>query len=146
MSAADGNHLARDSAAGPRGEDVPRFHAPGGAESDNVPMQELVREIVDLARPQADAAKIRIKVPQEADGVEVRVDRDLLKQAVLNVVVNAMQAMPEGGELRFESSAARTRRKFASPIRAGASLRSCARRSSACISRRRRKARASGWP
>ena len=40
---------------------------------------------------------------QEAEGVEVRVDRDLLKQAVLNVVVNAMQAMPEGGELRFES-------------------------------------------
>ncbi len=29
--------------------------------------------------------------------------RDLIKQAVLNVVVNAMQAMPEGGELRFES-------------------------------------------
>jgi signal transduction histidine kinase len=27
-----------------------------------------------------------------------------MKQAVLNVMVNAMQAMPEGGELRFESS------------------------------------------
>ena len=37
--------------------------------------------------------------------MEVRVDRDLLKQAVLNVVVNAMQAMPEGGELHFEASA-----------------------------------------
>jgi signal transduction histidine kinase len=35
----------------------------------------------------------------------VRVDRDLFKQAVLNVVVNAMQAMPQGGELRFESFA-----------------------------------------
>ena len=42
---------------------------------------------------------------QEAEGVEVRVDRDLLKQAMLNVVVNAIQAMPEGGELRFEASA-----------------------------------------
>jgi len=71
----------------------------------NVPAQELVSEIVDLARPQADAARIQIDVQQEAEGVEIRVDRDLLKQAVLNVVVNAMQAMPDGGKLRFESSA-----------------------------------------
>jgi signal transduction histidine kinase len=71
----------------------------------NVRLEDLVQEIVDLARPQADAAKIRVELVQEADGVEVRVDRDLLKQAVLNVVVNAMQAMPDGGELRFEASA-----------------------------------------
>jgi hypothetical protein len=81
------------------------FTRPVELQLDNVPMQELVREIVDLARPQTAAANIELSVRQEADGVEVRVDRDLLKQAVLNVVVNAMQAMPEGGELRFEASA-----------------------------------------
>ena len=81
------------------------FTRPFELQLDNVPMQELVREIVDLARPQTAAANIRVSVRQEAEGVEVRVDRDLLKQAVLNVVVNAMQAMPEGGELRFEASA-----------------------------------------
>jgi signal transduction histidine kinase len=70
-----------------------------------VPVQKLVDEIVDLARPQAEALKIRVLVAQAADGVDVRVDGDLLKQAVLNIAVNAMQAMPNGGELRFESSA-----------------------------------------
>jgi hypothetical protein len=70
-----------------------------------VPVQRLVDEIVDLARPQAEALKIRVLVAQAADGVDVRVDGDLLKQAVLNIAVNAMQAMPNGGELRFESSA-----------------------------------------
>ena len=34
----------------------------------------------------------------------MRVDRDLFKQAVLNVVVNAMQSMTGGGELRLECS------------------------------------------
>ncbi len=81
------------------------FTRPVELQLDTVPVQELVREIVDLARPQTAAANIQVSVRQEADGVEVRVDRDLLKQAVLNLVVNAMQAMPEGGELGFEASA-----------------------------------------
>jgi signal transduction histidine kinase len=71
----------------------------------NVPFQGLVQEIVDLARPQAEFSKIRINVNQNVDHGDVRVDCDLLKQAFLNVVVNAIQAMPDGGELRFESSA-----------------------------------------
>ena len=72
----------------------------------NTPLRDLVRELVDLARPQADAARIRVVVVEEAaEEVEVRVDRDLLKQAVLNVVVNAIEAMPAGGELRFETLA-----------------------------------------
>jgi hypothetical protein len=70
-----------------------------------VPLQKLVNEIVDLARPQAETLKIRVLVAQDAEGVDVRVDSDLIKQAVLNIAVNAMQAMPDGGELRFESSA-----------------------------------------
>ena len=71
-----------------------------------VPLDTLVGEIVELAQPQAGASNIRIEVHQQAGGVEVRVDRDLLKQAVFNIVVNAMQAMQEtGGELLFESSA-----------------------------------------
>jgi signal transduction histidine kinase len=70
-----------------------------------VPLQDLLGEIVELARPQAEAAKIRVQVLSEAEGTAVRVDRDLLKQAVLNVVVNAIEAMPDGGELRFEATA-----------------------------------------
>ena len=81
------------------------FTRPVELQLDNVPIEDLVREIVDLARPQTAAANIQVMARQEAEGVEVRVDRDLLKQAVLNVVVNAMQAMPEGGELRIEASA-----------------------------------------
>jgi len=83
-----------------------------------VALQDVLNEVVELARPQADAGKIRMIVDVAPDGVpfapntpfaagaQVRVDFDLFKQALLNVVVNAMQAMPEGGELRFESTVA----------------------------------------
>jgi signal transduction histidine kinase len=81
------------------------FNRPVELKLANVPLQDLVGEIVELARPQAEAGRILVRVEQQAEGAEVRVDRDLFKQAVLNVVVNAMQAMPEGGELCFESFA-----------------------------------------
>src|SRR5579871_1944343 len=81
------------------------FTRPVELNLSNVPLGELLGEIVDLARPQAESAGIRISVEKEAEDVEVRVDRDLLKQAFLNLTVNAMEAMPEGGELRFASVA-----------------------------------------
>jgi signal transduction histidine kinase len=69
-----------------------------------VAVDEFLEEIVNLARPQADAAGVRVNVNQDAAGTDIRVDRDLMKQAVLNVVVNAIEAMPEGGELQFDSA------------------------------------------
>ena len=69
----------------------------------NVELHELLSEILELARPQAESSKIRVSVDEDTRGGEVRVDRDLLKQAFLNVVVNAIESMPNGGELRFES-------------------------------------------
>ena len=81
------------------------FTRPVELKLDTVPLQQFMEEIVELARPQAEAAKIRVNLDQQVLGVEVRMDRDLLKQAILNIVVNAMQAMPDGGELRLEGSA-----------------------------------------
>jgi len=70
-----------------------------------VGLDGLLGEIVELARPQAASMGIRVETQQHAEGAEVRIDRDLMQQALLNVAINAMQAMPDGGELRLESSA-----------------------------------------
>jgi signal transduction histidine kinase len=69
-----------------------------------VPLREVLDEIVELARPQAEAENIRMSVKPAPEFLEVRIDRDMFKQAVLNVVVNAMQSMTDGGELRLECS------------------------------------------
>lgn len=70
-----------------------------------ISLDGLLSDIVELARPQAAAGRIRVETRQQGEGAEVRIDRDLMQQALLNVLMNAMQAMPDGGELTVESSA-----------------------------------------
>lgn len=69
-----------------------------------VPLEAFVNDIAELARPLAETGKIALHVEQQAGGARIGVDLDLLKQALLNVVVNAIEAMPNGGDLRLESS------------------------------------------
>ena len=59
----------------------------------------LVREVFALAEPQARKNKVRLILAGNGPTPPVRVDRDLLKQALLNLVLNGCQAMPQGGEL-----------------------------------------------
>ena len=58
----------------------------------------LVREVFALAEPQARKNKVRLVL--DGNGTPpVHVDRDLIKQALLNLVLNGCQAMPQGGDL-----------------------------------------------
>jgi signal transduction histidine kinase len=61
-------------------------------------LQDLVQEIADLARPQATGCGIKLNVRLSEEPVNVTVDPDLLKQAILNVVVNAIEAMSQSGK------------------------------------------------
>jgi signal transduction histidine kinase len=60
-------------------------------------LRDVVEEIVDFFDPMARKDRIDIKVYLPADLPTVALDRDLFKQALLNLLLNALQAMPEGG-------------------------------------------------
>jgi signal transduction histidine kinase len=61
----------------------------------------LVREVFALAEPQARSNNVQLVFAGDGDTPPLRVDRDLIKQALLNLVLNGCQAMPQGGELRI---------------------------------------------
>lgn len=79
------------------------FTRPVELNLSNLSVHDLLAEVADLARPQTDSTHIRMQVGTD-DDVEIRVDHDLLKQALLNLVVNAIEVMPNGGDLRLESA------------------------------------------
>ena len=64
-------------------------------------LAELLREVLEFALPQLQKSNIQLAQLLPIDVPEVYVDRALLKQAVLNLVLNAAEAMPSGGQLRL---------------------------------------------
>jgi PAS domain S-box-containing protein len=64
-------------------------------------LAELLGEVLEVAQPQLQKANIQLAQLLPIDVPEVYVDRALLKQAVLNLVLNAAEAMPNGGQLRL---------------------------------------------
>jgi len=74
---------------------------------EEVRADDLLRELALLAESDAKPAKVQINVLAPANLAPVRADRNYLKQLLLNLVLNAVQAMPDGGTLTLEAKSAR---------------------------------------
>ena len=72
---------------------------PRGIVAQPVELGSLVEAVVDLERDSATARGVKIE-RSIAAGATVRGDAEKLKQVVLNLVVNALEAMKDGGVLR----------------------------------------------
>jgi signal transduction histidine kinase len=77
------------------------FTRPVELSMDEVDLLELCAEISTLVAPDARGNNVLVDWKVEIDRAVVRGDRDLLKQAILNVVMNGIEAMPMGGRLRL---------------------------------------------
>jgi signal transduction histidine kinase len=68
-------------------------------------LDAFAASVARSAGPHAERSAIRIAVaraPGQADGVWVRADRYMLERAALNLLSNAIEASPNGGEVRVE--------------------------------------------
>lgn len=62
-------------------------------------LRAIAVSIMELAAGQLHQANVILDYDPPASPVIVRVDADLLKQALLNILLNAVQAMPNGGRI-----------------------------------------------
>ena len=68
-------------------------------------LNDLVDDLLVFFRPQAAAQKVQVLATLCAEPLTCNVDVSKFKQALLNLFVNAQQAMPDGGELMVRTSA-----------------------------------------
>jgi signal transduction histidine kinase len=67
-------------------------------------LESLVRDLLDFFEPSCVEAAVRLRRHFDDGLPRVLVDRELIKQALLNLLTNARQAMPEGGDLMVHVS------------------------------------------
>jgi len=73
----------------------------GRIELDRKPteLNQLLEELVDFFAPQAQAQRVQLRLKLNPAPVIANVDPKLVKQALLNLMINGVQAMPGAGDL-----------------------------------------------
>jgi len=69
----------------------------------DIDLRRVVDEVALLALPDAEVHNVHFVRENPPDALFVKGDIDFLKQALLNVVINGEQAMPDGGTLTIAS-------------------------------------------
>lgn len=85
-------------------DDFLRYAGRIEVQPQTVDLSQLLGELVDFLSPQAQLAKVQLRHANADQKVLARVDPKLIKQACLNLMINAIQAMPSGGELIVSAS------------------------------------------
>lgn len=87
-------------------EDFLRFARVQDLHRSPADLNAIVDELNDFCEPQSAIQGIVMRTQYDGSLPEVRLDVDMFKQALLNLIMNAQKAMPDGGELML-----RTRRE-----------------------------------
>jgi PAS domain S-box-containing protein len=79
------------------------FTRPRDLKLEEVDLRRLLDEVASLAAPEADQHAVAIVRNLPEYPLTVKADLDFIKQAILNVVINGVQAMNKGGQLTISA-------------------------------------------
>jgi two-component system, NtrC family, sensor histidine kinase HydH len=82
-------------------QDILDYVRPRDLEREPLDLREIVSHVTEVARPALAERGISDDVVPCGVALSVAGDRDRLHQAFLNLILNAMDAMPDGGRLRI---------------------------------------------
>jgi len=79
------------------------FTRPRDLRVEEMDLRPLLNEVILLASPEAEQHGVTISRDLGTETLNVKVDNDAIKLAIFNVVLNGIQAMPQGGKLSISA-------------------------------------------
>jgi len=79
------------------------FTRPRDLRLEQIDFRRVLEDVAQLAEPDAAQHGVTVQLDLPNEPLTATADSDFMKQAVLNVVLNGVQAMPEGGELSLRA-------------------------------------------
>ncbi len=73
------------------------FARPSQPQPEPVDVGEMLAELATLLEPDLDANELTLQIGESAQGETVRADREMLRQALFNLIRNAVQSATVGG-------------------------------------------------
>jgi two-component system, NtrC family, sensor histidine kinase HydH len=67
-------------------------------------IQDVLNELATLVEGEAQQSKVQIRVVAPPNLPPLKADREYLRQTLLNLILNSLQAMPEGGTLTLKAN------------------------------------------
>src|SRR5262249_40323664 len=78
------------------------FARPSQLEAHPMHINDCIQEVLTLANKQLEHARVKVRTDLKAQH-RINGSPDQLKQVFLNLIVNAMEAMPNGGALQIST-------------------------------------------
>jgi signal transduction histidine kinase len=79
------------------------FTRPRDLHLEELDLRRLLEDVIMLATPDTEQHGVTVKRSLGTEPLGVKVDPDRMKEAFLNVIINGMQAMPNGGTLSISA-------------------------------------------
>jgi signal transduction histidine kinase len=86
--------------------DFLKFAAKPRLKLERVSLNKLIEDLLDFIAPQAAKAQVRVTRSLSPAAPPVQADAERIRQSLLNLLLNALQAMPDGGELEIATEGA----------------------------------------
>lgn len=83
--------------------DFLKFARPRSSELLPTPPREIIEAVAKLVSKQAEQARVKIILDVADPLPQVLLDAEQMKQVLLNLILNAIEAMPDGGQLTIST-------------------------------------------